>query len=131
MRVRKRQNFKRKGRLNEREKEVATSSERGRKKQWEAHILHRLDGLTGVIWAIYYSHPTRTGYPTIGSGTRTRKTDYRVLVSGYFCDVYGHPLFMKKNSKSCHILHRLDGLTGVIWVIYYTHGKTGHLPYQN
>ena len=23
-----------------------------------------------------------------------------VLVSGHFCFVYGHPLFMKKNSKS-------------------------------
>jgi len=25
-----------------------------------------------------------------------------------------------------HILHQFDDLTGVIWVIYYTHGRTGH-----
>jgi len=48
-----------------------------------------------------------------------------VPVSGYLCDVYGHPLFMKilkKNRYGLYItpvrlFNQLDGLIGVIWVI--------------
>ena len=117
-----------------------TSSEKGRKKQRETHILHQLNGLTGVIWVIYYTHG-RTGHPPYQNWLpsrrflHTQKLVTRVSVSGYLCDIYDHLFFMKKNSKfffnKGHILHRLDGLTSVIWVIYYTHGKNGHPPYQN
>jgi len=49
------------------------------------------------------THPITTGYLATGSSTCNgthAKLVTRVPVSGHFCDVYGHPLFMKKNSKS-------------------------------
>jgi len=61
----------------------------------------------------------KTGYPCVCKWLLMWHTQnwLPVCVSGYLCDVYGHPLFMKKNSiffNKNHILHRLDDLTGVI-----------------
>jgi len=66
-------------------------------------ILHWLDGLTSVIWAIYYSHPTRAGYPTTSSGTR--KTGYPCACKWLLLWRLWPPTLDEKNSKSCHILH--------------------------
>jgi len=57
------------------------------------HILHRLDGLTGVI-----TLPELVTQPQVPPHILAHaKLVTRVFVSGYLCDVYGHPLFMKKN----------------------------------
>jgi len=61
----------------------------------------------------------------------TRKTGYPcVSVTGYLCDVYDHPLFMKKNSiffNKNHILHRLNDLTGVITLPQLPNHKFLHI----
>jgi len=86
------------------------------------HILHRLDDLTGVI-----TLPELVTQPQVPPHILTHaKLVTRVSVSGYLCDVYGHPLFMKKTNffNKNHILHWLDDLTGVItllWLVTQPH----------
>ena len=93
-------------------------------------ILHQLDGLTSVIWVIYYSNgrtrhlPYQNWLPTLSELVVTQsqvpphvlihtKLITCVPINGYLC-VYDHSLFMKIFKKFLNMGHILHGLTGVI-----------------
>ena len=80
------------------------------------HILHRLYGLIDVI-----TLPELVTQPQVSPHILAHvKLVTRVSISGYLCNIYDPPtLYEKKNHffNMDHILHRLDDLTDVIWVI--------------
>ena len=99
------------------------------------HILNWLDDLNGVIWVIYYTHG-RTGHPPYQKWLPIHKFLHmywhtqnwfpmclQMVTSVTFMAIHSSWKKFKRFFNTGHIYHRLDDLT-VIWVIYYTHGRT-------